>query len=189
MSRHLKAIQIMLIIMGVLLLIPVLIPVMYMVTSLGIGKYAGEDCVKLPHGVYISRLPIFNGLVDASPFPAPVTLKDKNFNIIVPDRAHGYIDDFYMTATTLYGVINYSPANPNALSFTFRKFAYRSDTGLVLRVDNPQLYRTLIDEAGTLIDIVPPRYNKKYADLTSTYDHLRDLPQYQAKCPLNIFAF
>ncbi len=183
----------MLIIMGVLLLISVLIPVIYMVGYLGYLKYAGEDCAKLPHGVYISRLAIYS-LSHSYDLPAPITLKDQNFNALVSGRnaiAYGRIDDFYMTATTLYGIIDYP------FSSTYDEFAYRADTGLVLHDDNPKLYQTLIDEAGTLLDIVPrdssfaPNGAKYYTqtNLLYAYFQLRGLPQYKAKCPLNIFAF
>ncbi len=192
MSRHLKAIQIMLIIMGVLLLIPVLIPVIYMVGYLGYIKYAGEDCAKLPNGIYISRLAIYS-LSRSFDLSNTVTLKDQNFNPLVSGYnaiPSGRIEDFYMTATTLYGRIVY-PASPHD------GFAYRADTGLVLHDDNPGLYQTLIDEAGTLIDIVPrdsslsPNGAKGYTqtNLLYAYFQLRGLPQYKAKCPVNIFSF
>ncbi len=184
MSLRYKIMRIILIIMGVILLIPVIIPVIYVFIYIGYIKRIDEDCAKLPNGVYISQLAVFN-LSYPRHFITPVTLKDQNFNALVS----GHIEDFYMTATTLYGTIEYL--------FTIDGFAYRADTGLVLHDDNPQLYQTLIDEAGTLIDIVPrdpglsPNGAKghTHTNLLYAYFQLRGLPQYKAKCPVNIFAF
>ncbi|MEN8710186.1 MAG: hypothetical protein ABF310_09260 [Paracoccaceae bacterium] len=108
------------------------------VSVLAFGVYWGlpTRCVQLPNGLNIGK----QAVIDLSePFFIPdIVPKFKNGKSLLPGDAW----PFYATNTTVHGL-----ADGHDTQNVFW-FAWRHDTGLVLRKDNPELYETLVSEAG-----------------------------------------
>lgn len=102
--------------------------------------YKYGTCVKLPNGLIVS----YEALFDFSkPYwiPEPV-VRSIHGDII----SFGNDEPFYFSNTTAFWVdYDRYPGQNEAL-------AYRPDTGLIERSDNPKLYETLISEAGDLLE-------------------------------------
>lgn len=103
------------------------------------GLYWGipTRCVQLPNGLNIGA----QALIDLSRpyFQSDIVPKFDNGTSLLPGDAW----PFYATETTVHGVA--LEADPED---DFR-FAWRKDTGLVLKDETPELYEKLVSEAGT----------------------------------------
>ena len=97
-------------------------------------------CVQLPNGMNIGKQAIIDF---AKPYFLPeVVPKFPNGKSLLPGDAW----PFFTTETTVYGI-----AETNDADDDFR-FAWRMDTGLIRRNEDPIRYQRLIDEAGPLLD-------------------------------------
>ena len=94
-------------------------------------------CVQLPNGLNIGK----QALIDLSrPYFRPdIVPKFDNGRSLLPGDAW----PFFATGTTVHGLAE--EANPQDDFW----FAWRKDTGLVLKAENPALYEKLVSEAGT----------------------------------------
>lgn len=108
---------------------------------LSLGFYWGlpTHCVQLPNGLNIGK----QALIDLnSPYFQPdVVPKFSNGKSLLPGDAW----PFFATATTVHGLA--LEADPDDDFW----FAWREDTGLVLKPENAVLYEKLVSEAGTAL--------------------------------------
>jgi hypothetical protein len=97
------------------------------------------SCVRLPNGLNIGK----QALIDLSrPYFRPdIVPKFNNGKSLLLGDAW----PFFATETTVHGLAE--EANPQDDFW----FAWRKDTGLVLKSENPALYEKLVSEAGTPI--------------------------------------
>lgn len=106
---------------------------------LSLGFYWGVPtrCVQLPNGLNIGK----QALIDLNrPYFMPdIVPKFRNGRSLLPGDAW----PFYATETTVHG--RALEADPEDDFW----FAWREDTGLVLKTENSVLYEKLISEAGT----------------------------------------
>lgn len=109
---------------------------------LALAGYRGvpTSCVRLPNGINIGK----QALVDlsASYFKPDIVPKFESGASLLPGDAW----PFFATETTVYGL---------ALGEDFHSdfwFAWRKDTGLVLKKDEPERYDEIVSEAGNLLD-------------------------------------
>lgn len=93
-------------------------------------------CVQLPSGINIGK----QALIDLSkPYLRPdIVPKFDNGRPLLPGDAW----PFFATETTVHGLAE--ETDPQDVFW----FAWREDTGLVLKADNPALYEALVSEAG-----------------------------------------
>ena len=105
---------------------------------LALAGYRGvpTSCVRLPNGINIGK----QALIDLSTpyFRAEIVLKFENGASLLPGDAW----PFYATKTTVYGL---------ALGADYHSdfwFAWRMDTGLVLKENEPERYEIITVEAG-----------------------------------------
>ncbi|MFZ7094496.1 hypothetical protein [Primorskyibacter sp. 2E233] len=105
---------------------------------LALGFYWGvpTHCVQLPNGLNIGK----QALIDLNrPYFRPdIVPKFDNGQSLLPGDAW----PFYATETTVHGLA--LEADPEDDFW----FAWREDTGLVLKAEDPALYEKLVSEAG-----------------------------------------
>ena len=106
---------------------------------LALGFYWGvpTHCVQLPNGLNIGK----QALIDLNrPYFRPeIVPKFDNGQSLLPGDAW----PFYATETTVHGLA--LEADPDNAFW----FAWREDTGLILKADDSALYEKLVSEAGT----------------------------------------
>ena len=106
---------------------------------LALGFYWGvpTHCVQLPNGLNIGK----QALIDLNrPYFRPeIVPKFDNGQSLLPGDAW----PFYATETTVHGLA--LEADPDNDFW----FAWREDTGLILKADDSALYEKLVSEAGT----------------------------------------
>lgn len=118
---------------GSLLVIGTLSAVLTLVFLWGVPTH----CVQLPNGLNIGK----QALIDLNrPYFRPdIVPKFDNGQSLLPGDAW----PFYATETTVHGLA--LEADPEDDFW----FAWREDTGLVLKAEDPALYEKLVSEAGT----------------------------------------
>lgn len=106
------------------------------VLSLGFHWGIPTHCVKLPNGLNIGK----KALIDLSrPYFRPdIVPKFDNGQSLLPGDAW----PFFSTETTVHGLAEETDPQDDFW------YAWRKDTGLVLKAENPALYETLVSEAG-----------------------------------------
>lgn len=105
---------------------------------LTLAGYRGfpTSCVRLPNGINIGKQALID--LSASYFKPNIVPKFENGASLLSGDAW----PFFVTETTVYGL---------ALEADYRNdfwFAWRKDTGLVLKENEPQRYETITAEAG-----------------------------------------
>ena len=107
------------------------------VLTLGFFWGVPTHCVQLPNGMNIGK----QALIDLNrPYFRPdIVPKFDNGQSLLPGDAW----PFYATETTIHGLA--LAADPKDDFW----FAWREDTGIVLKVENATLYEELVSEAGT----------------------------------------
>ena len=97
-------------------------------------------CARLPNGMNIG----YQALIDLSTpyFKPDIVPKYENGASLLPGDAW----PFFATETTVYGLAEGEDHNRDFL------FAWREDTGLILKKNKPEEYDTIVSEAGELLE-------------------------------------
>lgn len=97
-------------------------------------------CARLPNGMNIG----YQALIDLSTpyFKPDIVPKYENGASLLPGNAW----PFFATETTVYGLAEGEDHNRDFW------FAWREDTGLILKKDKPEEYDTIVSEAGKLLE-------------------------------------
>ena len=97
-------------------------------------------CARLPNGMNIG----YQALIDLSTpyFKPDIVPKYENGASLLPGDAW----PFFATETTVYGLAEGKDHNSGFW------FAWREDTGLILKKNNPEEYGKIVSEAGELLE-------------------------------------
>ena len=97
-------------------------------------------CARLPNGMNIG----YQALIDLSApyFKPDIVPKYENGASLLPGDAW----PFFATETTVYGLAEGKDHNSGFW------FAWREDTGLILKKNNPEEYGKIVSEAGELLE-------------------------------------
>lgn len=107
------------------------------VFALGFFWGVPTHCVQLPNGLNIGKQALLD--LNRPYFRPDIVPKFDNGQSLLPGDAW----PFYATETTVHGLA--LEADPEDDFW----FAWREDTGLVLKAEDPALYERLVSEAGT----------------------------------------
>lgn len=134
-------------------------------------------CAELPNGLLVGRSALFS--FQNTRKISDVVLKLPDGTVLVKNK----FIEFYFSETSTYGV-----AEPRDYSSSPFSFAYRPDIGFVLQGDNPEKYKLIVREAGSLIKAYRGHKDLGYASLLKVYEELIELPAYRREdCPVTLF--
>lgn len=116
---------------------PLAVGMVAAVFALGFFWGVPTHCVQLPNGLNIGKQALLD--LNRPYFRPDIVPKFDNGQSLLPGDAW----PFYATETTVHGLA--LEADPEDDFW----FAWREDTGLVLKAEDPALYERLVSEAGT----------------------------------------
>lgn len=154
-----------------------IISIIFLILWIYNRHYIYRICVELPNGLFIGRTALFDHKKHW--MDVGVVIKSADGKVLIPD----YIDNFYFNDKAAYG-----GAMPMFRHEDSYGFAWRADTGVVLKKDDPDLYEKVVASAKPPSGVPGLLDPEVHTNLAGVYFALKDSPDYRREyCPLSVF--